>query len=147
MHARGVRAVAHRVRTAGGLTVFELLVCLAVGGILAGLAAPQFAEMRADWELRTAGLRVVGELIRARASAPGARGGSAVRVEEGGLSVRAGVMHRRVALPAGVDISLNSGGDVRFSPHGLAENATFRLRNRAGERLVVVNQRGRIQVR
>lgn len=144
--AAGRSAAAAAGGSARGLTLLELLVCLALVGILAGTAGLQFAQLSSQWQLRDACLRVVGELIRARAAAPGVSGGAAVRVEGKTLVVRDGSSVRRVSLPEGVAVDLNSGGEVRFSSSGLAENATFRLHNRFGERSVVVNQRGRVRV-
>jgi hypothetical protein len=50
-------------------------------------------------------------------------------------------------LPAGTFVAAaTSGGDVRFSAAGLADNATFTLGAGALRRRVVVNQRGRVTV-
>lgn len=144
--AAGGRRAASGRRNAGGFTVVELLICLALMGMMAAIAGLEISRLRAEWQLRAAALQVVGELIRARAAAPGVSRGAAVRVEGQALAVRVGAGLRRVGLPEGVEATLNSGGEVRFSSSGLAENATFRLHNRAGDRLVVVNQRGRIRV-
>ncbi|MEO2167028.1 MAG: GspH/FimT family pseudopilin [bacterium] len=135
-------------RASDGFTLFELLVAIGLLAILAALAAPGFRTLAGGWQLRAAALRVAGTLTQARAGA--LRGSESWSVRTAGDALLFGpdlATPQRVALPAGILVSVNSGGTVRFSRTGYAENATFRLLGEQGERRVVVNQRGRITLK
>ncbi len=133
-----------------GFTLLELLVLLGVLGIVALASAPHVAAMRSALELRAASLRVASEMTRARYGALAEGRTWWVRVvdattlevePEGGDATRA-------RLPGQTRfVASTSGGDVRFRPNGWGENATFTLGARGERRRVVVNQRGRIEVR
>lgn len=134
-------------RTSHGFTLLELLVAIGLLAILAGVAAPGFGALAGGWQLRAAALRVAGTLNRARAGA--LRGSESWSVRASGDALLFGPVRgraQRVAMPAGIFVSVNSGGVVQFSRAGYAENATFRLLGDQGERRVVVNQRGRIRL-
>jgi Tfp pilus assembly protein FimT len=128
------------------LTLLETLVVLAVAGVLVGAAVPRAAGVLTEHELRGAAVRVAGAMIRGRAAA--LRDGRTWVLAAEGRSITLGPLGEagaREGLPGRVAIvAATSGGEVRFSPDGAAENATFTLALDARERRVVVNQRGRV---
>jgi prepilin-type N-terminal cleavage/methylation domain-containing protein len=136
------------VRTSDGFTLLELLVAIGLLASLTAIAAPGFRTLAGEWELRAAAMRVAGTLGRARFGA--LRGAQSWSVRAAGDALHFGpgaAPPLRVSMPAGIVVSANSGGEVRFSRAGYAENATFLLVGTTGERRVVVNQRGRITLK
>lgn len=134
-------------RPIAGFTLLECLIVLAILAILGATTIPQVGAISGQWRLRSAGIRLSAELVRARWGALRAAEPWTVRPTTTGLRIEKGQNDvATVALPPGIMVSVNSGGDVRFLPNGSAENATFRLVNAWGERRVVVNQRGRVRL-
>ncbi len=133
-----------------GVTLLELLVLLGALGVVVGSATPWTAGLLRQLETRSGAVRVASALTRARYGALAEGRSWTVRVldertfEVGPLETR----RERQALPQSVRfLDVNSGGDVRFSSGGGAENATFVIGNAVARRVVVVNQRGRVSVR
>ena len=56
-------------RSQAGFTLIEMMVALAIGGILTAIAVPNFAEMREGYRLRAATYDVFAALQRARSEA------------------------------------------------------------------------------
>ena len=52
-----------------GFTLIEMMVALAIGGILTAIAVPNFAGMRAGYRLRASTLSIFSDLQRARSEA------------------------------------------------------------------------------
>lgn len=141
--ARGARRAEH------GASLVETVLVLAVTGIVLGAAWPRAADLLDVIELRSASIRLATAL---------ARGRSAALAEGRAWRLRVDGPTRFVVAPLDGDAapqalpgqaffaSATSGGDVRFFPSGLADNATFTLGAGEARRRVVVNQRGRLTV-
>ncbi|HEY8515363.1 MAG TPA: GspH/FimT family pseudopilin [Candidatus Binatia bacterium] len=134
-----------------GASLIETVVAVALVGVVLGVAWPSLASYREAAELRAATLRLAAAM---------ARGRTAALTEGRTWLLRLDGPRRFVLSP--LDESLDappeelppdtfvadatSGGDVRFFPSGLADNATFTLGAGDQRRRVIVNQRGRITV-
>ena len=130
-----------------GFTLLEICACLALAGVIAVLGLSSLRVHLEEARLENAAARVTALLVRARAGAVHEDRIWRVAARENRLHVSAGERHSEVVrMPAGVRVALNSGGDVQFHPDGYAENGTFRLTNAFGERVVVLNQRGRVRL-
>jgi Tfp pilus assembly protein FimT len=133
-----------------GLTLLETVVVLALAATLCGAAAPYAAGVLAELELRDAAVRVAAALVRGRSAA--LRDGRTWHIVADGRTLSLGPVgdegereEERETLPGRVEIaSSTSGGEVRFSPSGMAENATFIVALDGRSRRVIVNQRGRV---
>jgi len=129
-----------------GLTLLETVVVLALAATLCGAAAPYAAGVLAELELRDAAVRVAAALVRGRSAA--LRDGRTWVVVAAGRTLSLGPVGdegERETLPRRVEIAAStSGGEVRFSPNGMAENATFIVAVDGRSRRVIVNQRGRV---
>jgi prepilin-type N-terminal cleavage/methylation domain-containing protein len=139
-----------------GTTLLELLAALAIGAVLiasgalgltailahvrlAGAADALATALRAT---RVEALARHEELVVRfdRSTALGAAGWTVV--SPNGMPLATGL------LPSGVAIAeVPPRSRVRFGPLGTADNASIRLKAGEGQRLVVVNQRGRVQAR
>ena len=119
---------------------------MALFALLVGSATPSLQEAASGLRLRDASLRFVAALERGRAAALAQ--GRTWYVKADGASFTAGPLGEpgiREVLPGGaVFTATTSGGEVRFSPNGIAENATFTLGLATSTRRVVVNQRGKV---
>jgi len=133
--------------TSRGASLVEMVVVLAVAGVLLGAAWPSVAGYLETVELRSAALRFAAALARGRVGA----------LTEGRIwEIRVADLRSFVLAPQGVGggaerlagaaffAGATSGGDVRFFPSGLADNATFTLGAGDARRRVIVNQRGRV---
>lgn len=140
------RARRGRCPSISGFTLLETLVALAVAALVAAAAFPVAAGMLRDLELRGAVVRIAAAMIRGRTAA--LREGRSWALAARGRSYSLGPVGEEGAsepLPGRVAIAAaTSDGEVRFSPSGMAENATFTVVLDAAERRVVVNQRGRV---
>lgn len=133
-----------------GVTLLELLVTLAVIGLMAGAAWPRLTAMGAGLELRAGIIRLASAFLRARTAALARGRAWEVRVVDDRTFVVGAVGEDgvRTELPPGVRfVRSTAGGVVRFSPSGGAGNATLVLAAGGLRRSVVVNQRGRVSVR
>ena len=130
-----------------GFTLLEICACLALVGVIAVLGLSCLRVHLEEARLEQAAARVTALLVRARAGAVHEDRIWRVVTRENRLHLSAGERHSEVVrMPAGVRVALNSGGDVQFHPDGYAENGTFQLTNAFGERVVVLNQRGRVRL-
>ena len=130
-----------------GFTVVEVVCALAIAGIALATIAPRVGAMREALQLREACVRLQAAIVRGRVGALAQDRAWELRVT-GASTYRLGPVAGPSAveeLPAGVSFAgTTSGGSVRFSPLGMAENATLELRLGASTRRVVVNQRGKV---
>jgi type II secretory pathway pseudopilin PulG len=152
--ARSGDRAGHDRRIAGerGASLVEIAVVIAVAGVLLGAALPGVAAYLEGAELRSASVHFAAALSRGRVAAltegrtwrlhlPGLRS-YALAPQEGDPGDAAVEHLPGQAFFAGA----TSGGDVRFFPSGLVDNATFTLGSGDARRRVVVNQRGRVTV-
>jgi len=137
------------VRRSGGWSLLECLAGLAVVAIVLGAAVPSVSGALAVVRLRSGVVQLGAALERVRAGALAEGRSFELRVvgpdafELGPV----GDWTVRERLPRGVVFAaVTSGGSVRVSRSGVAENATFTVSLGDRERRVTVNQRGRITV-
>ena len=150
-HPAGSTAYADPMRH--GFSFVELLLILAVTGILAGIALPRLSVILDSIEVQSAAARLIAAHQRARMMAI-TRGRVlvlSVRPDSVTISTRAGVAPIwSEAGPATGHVALE--GTLRqftFSPEGLTlglSNATFRLSRGSAARTVVVSRLGRVRV-
>jgi prepilin-type N-terminal cleavage/methylation domain-containing protein len=132
----------------GGFTLLEALVVIAVLALLGGAVAPHAAGIVAGIDLRAGALRLAAALVRGRMAALREGRVWVLAASERGFALgpegEPGAPER---FPGRVRLRrASSRGDVRFSPDGTAENATWTLALDGRQRRVVVNQRGRVHV-
>lgn len=133
-----------------GASLVETIAVLALGAVLLGAAVPAVARLLDTVELRSATVRLGAALARGRVAA--LTEGRVWRLAVAGTRsfVLAPVGDEEAlaeALPGATFFAgATSGGDVRFFPSGLADNATFTLGAGDARRRVIVNQRGRVTV-
>lgn len=134
---------------ARGTSVVEMVIVLVVAGVVLGAAWPGVAAWLDTAELRSGCVHFAAAVSRGRVAA----------LTEGRVwRLRLADARRYVVAPADGDApaerlpgatyfaAATSGGDVRFYPSGLADNATFTLGAGDARRRVVINQRGRVTV-
>ncbi len=114
-------------RRANGFTLIEMLVTLAVAGLIAGIAFPRVQNSMAAMEFRMGAVQVVEALRSARAEA--IRTGEPVRFAVAGRAVVIGD-GAPIALPASVSIAAGQDRPVTFYPDGTAEPALYRITSR-----------------
>ena len=61
--------VSNRTRARAGFTLVEVALVIVVAGLLVGVAAPRFTQMRAGFRLDAAAYQVAGDLRRAQVEA------------------------------------------------------------------------------
>jgi prepilin-type N-terminal cleavage/methylation domain-containing protein len=157
------------IRDPAGMTVVELLVVIAVAGILYGVAslalAPFLSNARLDsgvrqiaTDLQLVRMQAVAQNRRLRVSFRAATRDYIVEKDEDGFWQRhllrghvvGPVDDATTILPPGVNITaVNSGGDVVFVPRGYVDGGitvTLRADAAARSRRVVVNLAGRVRI-
>lgn len=142
--ARRLRRVDSR-----GAGLVEMVVVLAIGSVLLGAAWPGVAAYLDTVELRSASLRLAAALSRGRIAALSEGRVWRLELADARSFVLAPVGGTAAGerLPGGTFFAgATSGGDVRFFPSGMADNATFTLGAGDARRRVIVNQRGRVTV-
>ncbi len=126
MSATGSRTLPARV---DGFTLIEMLVTLAVAGLIAGVAFPRVQNSMTAMEFRMGAGQVTEGLRAARAEA--IRTGAPVTLAVQGRALVIG-SGEPVALPASVSVIAGQDGPVTFYPDGTAEPALYRIRSRSG---------------
>lgn len=111
----------------GGFTLIEMLVTLAVAGLIAGVAFPRVQNAMSAMEFRRGAGQVTEGLRAARAEA--IRTGVPVTLAVEGRALVIGTGDRQ-ALPASVSVIAGQDGPVTFYPDGTAEPALYRIRSR-----------------
>ena len=136
-----------------GFSLIELLLVLAVMGILLSLALPRLAVILDSIEVQTAAARLVAAHQRARMMA--VTGGRvlvlSVRADSLIISTRADAASLwSQSGPAQAGVALEGAArQFTFSPEGLTlglSNATLRLRRGSATRAVVVSRLGRVRI-
>jgi prepilin-type N-terminal cleavage/methylation domain-containing protein len=145
-----------RERPCRGFTVIELLVTLAVLGVVLGGSVLAWPRLAAALQLESALHQLAADLSASRLLAVAAatrtrltftRGATGYRVERAADDGTFRLATRR-ELPRGIRIDdVNSGGDLVFSTRGNAENGTVVLGDQRGvQARVILNQRGRVTI-
>ncbi len=106
-----------------GLTLIELVVTLAIGGILMSMAAPALADFWLNHQLREAGNALLAEALYARTEAIKRNVPTRLVISGGDLSVRdmsdgaAGVLLRQRRLADG--LSASGAAQIDFDSRGI----------------------------
>jgi len=137
------------LRSSRGVGLLEMVLVLALASILLGAAWPSLAGYLDVVELRSATLRFSSALARGRVAA--LTDGRIWKIRLAGLrdfvlAPDDGDAHAEQLPGTTFFAAATSGGDVRFYPSGLADNATFTLGAGDARRRVIVNQRGRVTI-
>ncbi len=110
-----------------GFTLIEMLVTLAVAGLIAGIAFPRVQNSMTAMEFRQGAGQVVEGLRTARAEAIRTGEPVVLALEGRALVIGAG---DPVALPASVVVTTGQDAPVTFYPDGTAEPALYRITSR-----------------
>jgi type II secretion system protein H len=110
-----------------GFTLIEMLVTLAVAGLIAGVAFPRVQNTMSAMEFRRGAAQVSEALRAARAEA--IRTGAPVTLALEGRTLVIGDGDR-VELPASVGVTAGQDRPVTFYPDGTANPALYRIRSR-----------------
>ena len=113
----------------GGFTLIEMLVTLAVAGLIAGVAFPRVQNGMTAMEFRMGASQVTEGLRAARAEAIRTGVPVTLAVQARALVIGSG---EPVALPASVSVIAGQDRPVTFYPDGTAEPALYRVRSRTG---------------
>lgn len=114
---------------ANGFTLIEMLVVLAIAGLIAGVAYPRVQNSMTAMEFRMGAGQVVEGLRKARAEAIRTGTPVSLAVEGRALVIGGG---DPVALPGSVTLTAGQDHPVTFYPDGTAEPALYRIVSRAG---------------
>jgi len=110
-----------------GFTLIEMLVTLAVAGLIAGIAFPRVQNSMTAMEFRLGAGQVTEALRSARAEA--IRTGEPVAMALQGRAMVIGD-GAPIALPASVTVTAGQDAPVTFYPDGTAEPALYRIASR-----------------
>lgn len=110
-----------------GFTLIEMLVTLAVAGLIAGIAFPRVQSSMTAMEFRMGAGQVTEALRSARAEA--IRTGEPVALALQGRAIVIGD-GAPIALPASVTVTGGQDAPVTFYPDGTAEPALYRITSR-----------------
>jgi general secretion pathway protein H len=118
---------AHPRQPITGFTLIEMLVTLAIAGLIAGIAFPRVQNSMTAMEFRMGAGQVAEALRSARAEAIRTGEPVALAVEGRELVIGDGAP---VALPASVTVTAGQDVPVTFYPDGTAEPALYRITSR-----------------
>lgn len=117
-------------RRANGFTLLELLIVLAILGVVVGLAVPLFAKAMPGLQLQAGARAVAAELRSARGRAIAANDEVVVAVDVQGRTVGGVALEPFVGLSfytAAEDLIDGGAGRIRFYPDGSSTGGRIRL--------------------
>jgi prepilin-type N-terminal cleavage/methylation domain-containing protein len=133
--------------TGRGFSVSELIIVLAVIGILASIALPAWNKILTSFRLSTSARLIHSELqtLKIRSAVENASfrlayaaGATSFEIQREGKTL--------VVKPLADGVSITKGGVVTFSPRGTANGNRVRLMSRDGScQQIVVSQTGRMR--
>jgi type IV fimbrial biogenesis protein FimT len=136
-----------------GYTLPEVLLAVAVAGLLLGIAVPRFTAAKQEVTIEQAAQALVSAHRRARSLAVVHGGPAILSVADRSLRITlAGAAQPHWLAPGPADLGVAIGGTPReltFSPLGITtglSNATFALSLGASRRAVVVSRLGRVRI-
>lgn len=147
---------------AKGITLVELVMAIAVLGIVASLAIPSLSSLYAGYSLRSAAREIAVYLELAKMK--GISSNREYRVEFVGTTFRIARGNKAsestswtsetdyLSLPNGVTISLSlspQDGNVEFNPEGTSDAGSITLQNSSGDRyqITLTSATGRVKVK
>ena len=131
-----------------GFSMIELIVVLAVMGIVAAIAAPNWNALLPNYALNNSTRQVQSELhnIKMRAAAENIGFQFAYMQGASGYTIQRD-SKTLVTKPLAEGTTITKEGTIVFSPRGTASGNRVRLRNANGIcRQVVVSQTGRVRI-
>jgi general secretion pathway protein H len=129
------------MRTARGVTLLEMLIVLAIMGLVAALVMPMFGPGVSTTELKSSARQLASALRLARSEAMATRQETFVTLDLEGRRFKVAADPREHLLPAGIDLKLFTAqrdivndkvGAIRFFPDGGSNGG--RITVAAGER-------------
>jgi prepilin-type N-terminal cleavage/methylation domain-containing protein len=131
-----------------GYSVIELIVAVAVAGILAAIALPSWNKLRPFYQLDSSARQVHSELHNIKMRAVTENVGFQLAYSDGATTYtiqRDSVVLVTKPLSAGVIVT--NAGTISFSPRGTASGNRIRLRSGGGTcKQVVVSPTGRVRI-
>jgi prepilin-type N-terminal cleavage/methylation domain-containing protein len=134
--------------SAHGFSLIELVVTLALAGILTAIAVPNWNSLLPSYRLDSSVRQVQSELHSIKMRAAAENTGFQFVYSDGATTYtiqRTAAILATKSLPAGIIVA--NSGTVSFSPRGTAGGNRIRLRNSAGIcKQIVVSATGRIRI-
>jgi len=145
-------------RTQGGFSLAEMLVTIAIGGILTALAIPNFSQIRTTYRLRGATHEIFTALQRARITAIKENKRYRFSVSGSTYSVYSDANRDRTFTDGEIvltrdihstarDVSISTSATIDFATNGTAVTAgTVTLSNGSQTKTVSVSLAGRVKI-
>lgn len=144
------------MRKSAGFTVVELLIVIAVAGVLTAMAVPNFTTWVANYRLKSAAQAVHANLIGAKML--GAKEGREYRITTAatGITIQQGNLSsgstawttiKTLNMADYPGVSANAANAIVFAPRGTASNETITLTNaQNATKTITVSIAGRVKI-
>jgi type IV fimbrial biogenesis protein FimT len=131
-----------------GYSLLELIIAVAVAGILAAIALPSWNRLLPIYQLNSAARQVYSELHNIKMRAATENVGFQLVYSNGAAAY---IIQRDSAVlvtkPLAAGVTVTNGGTISFSPRGTASANRIRLRSSDGTcKQVVVSPTGRVRI-
>jgi general secretion pathway protein H len=130
-----------------GFALYELVLALAILGLVAGIAAPRVARPPGAADLRVQAQAIAGLLRADRNVALRRQVETVTRIDVEAATITSGVSGRRVHIPSGIKLALlqssleqrAEGGGIRFRPDGHSSGGFLSLERGVSAYTISVN--------